>query len=108
MEEALRVGQSYSIQQEWFEQSLRGSQVARFGERHYFVMQVNVFPYLGYRKGPSSPPLPILSPCLVHVCLLVGPSQNGRGLKAEVGWRPVGPAGLWRETQLEWKHEGPV
>lgn len=40
--------------------------------------------------------------------VLVGPSQNDRGLKAEVGWRPVGPAGLWRETQLEWKHEGPV
>lgn len=108
MEEALRVGQSYSIQQEWIEQSLRGSQVARFGWRHYFLMQVNDFPYLGYRKGLSSPPLPILLPCLAHVCLLLGPSQNGRGLKAGVGWRPVGTARLWRGRQLEWKREGSV
>lgn len=49
-----------------------------------------------------------LSPFPAHVCLLLGPSQNGRGLRAEVGQSPVGPAGLRRERQLEWKHEGPV
>ena len=81
-------------------QSLRGSQVARLGQRCCFVIVVKI------RVSCTPSPFPSWLwssslPCPVHVCLPLVPSRLGRGWKAGEGQRPVGPTGLQAR-------EGPV
>lgn len=74
--------------------SLRGSQVARLGQRCCFVIVVKIrvscapSPSFPLDFGVHSFPRP------GHVCPPLVPSRIGRGWKARVGQRPVGPTGL--------------